>query len=55
LDILPELTLADIAAIDAAGESGARHDAFIKAIHVMAGLMLLGALLFRVHAFVAKT
>lgn len=53
-DIPPELTLADIAAIDAAGERGARHDAFFKTVRVMVGLMLLGATIFRVHAFVAK-
>ena len=52
-DILAELTLADIAAIDAAGERGARHDAFFKTVRVMAGLMLLGAAILRVHALVA--
>jgi len=50
-----ELTIADIAAIDSAGERGARHDAFIKTVRVMAGLMLFGAAIFRVYAFVAKT
>jgi hypothetical protein len=52
---LSELTLADIAAIDSAGERGARHDAFIKTVHVMAVLMLFGAAIFRIYAFVAKT
>jgi hypothetical protein len=52
---LPELTAADIAAIDSAGERGARREAFIKTVRTMAELMLLGAVIFRMYAFLAKT
>ncbi len=52
---LPELTIADIAAIDSAGERGARREAFIKTVRGMAELMLLGAVIFRIYAFLAKT
>ena len=55
LFILLELTPADIAAIDSAGEKGARRGAFIKTVRGMAELMLLGAVIFRVYAFLAKT
>jgi hypothetical protein len=54
-DILLELTPADIAAIDSAGEKGARRGVFIKTVRGMAELMLLGAVIFRIYAFVAKT
>jgi len=50
-----ELTPADIAAIDSAGEKGARREAFIKTVRGMAELMLLGAVIFRIYAFLAKT
>jgi hypothetical protein len=51
----PELTPADIAAIDSAGEKGVRRRAFIKTVRGMAELMLLGAVIFRIYAFLAKT
>lgn len=50
-----ELTPADIAAIDSAGERGARRGVFIKTVRGMAELMLLGAVIFRIYAFLAKT
>ncbi|KAF8504476.1 Aldo/keto reductase [Russula emetica] len=50
-----ELTVADIAAIDSAGEKGIRREAFIKTVRGMAELMLLGAVIFRIYAFLAKT
>lgn len=50
-----ELTPADIAAIDSAGRKGARREAFIKTVRGMAELMLLGAVIFRIYAFLAKT
>jgi hypothetical protein len=50
-----ELTPADIAAIDSAGEKGVRRSAFIKTVRGMAELMLLGAVIFRIYAFLAKT
>jgi hypothetical protein len=50
-----ELTPADIAAIDSAGQKGARREAFIKTVRGMAELMLLGAVIFRIYAFLAKT
>jgi hypothetical protein len=50
-----ELTPADIAAIDSAGERGVRREAFIKTVRGMAELMLLGAVIFRIYAFLAKT
>jgi hypothetical protein len=52
---LLELTPADIAAIDSAGERGARRGVFIKTVRGMAELMLLGAVIFRIYAFLAKT
>lgn len=52
---LLELSAADIAAIDSAGSKGARREAFIKAVRGMAELMLLGAVIFRIYAFLAKT
>ena len=52
---LLELTPADIAAIDSAGEKGVRREAFIKTVRGMAELMLLGAVIFRIYAFLAKT
>jgi hypothetical protein len=51
---LLELTVADIAAIDSAGEKGIRREAFIKTVRGMAELMLLGAVIFRIYAFLAK-
>lgn len=54
LDMLLELTPAEIAAIDSAGEKGARRGAFIKTVRGIAELMLLGAVIFRIYAFVAK-
>jgi hypothetical protein len=47
----PELTAADITAIDLAGAKGARRETFVKTVRVMAELMLLGAVLFRIYAF----
>lgn len=52
---LLELTPADIAAIDSAGRKGARREAFIKVVRGMAELMLIGAVIFRIYAFLAKT
>jgi len=52
---LLELTPADIAAIDSAGEKGVRREAFIKTVRGIAELMLLGAVIFRIYAFLAKT
>jgi hypothetical protein len=49
-DIFPGLTPADIAAIDSAGEKGARRETFIKIARVVAGLMLFGAVIFRIYA-----
>jgi len=46
-----ELTAADITAIDLAGAKGARRETFVKTVRVMAELMLFGAVLFRVYAF----
>ncbi|KAI0001179.1 Aldo/keto reductase [Russula vinacea] len=45
-----DLTPADIAAIDSAGEKGARREIFIKTARVIAGLMLFGAVIFRIYA-----
>jgi len=50
-----KLTPEDIAAIDAAGAKGARRQTFIKAVRIMAELMLLGAIAFRIYAFFAET
>jgi len=49
-----ELSPEDIAAIDSAGAKGARREVFIKTVRVMAELMLLGAVLFRIYAFLAE-
>ncbi|KAI0292017.1 Aldo/keto reductase [Russula brevipes] len=48
-----ELTPADVAAIDAAGAKGSRRDAFVKTVRAMAELMLLGAVMFRIYAYLA--
>jgi diketogulonate reductase-like aldo/keto reductase len=48
-----DLTPADIAAIDSAGEKGARRETFIKTVRVIAGLMLFGAVIFRIYALLA--
>jgi hypothetical protein len=50
-----ELTPEDITAIDLAGAKGARRETFVKAVRVMAELMLFGAVLFRVYALLAET
>ncbi len=50
----PELSPEDIAAIDSAGAKGARREVFVKTVRVMAELMLLGAVLFRIYAFLAE-
>jgi len=47
------LTPADIAAIDLAGAKGARRQAFLKTVRVLAELMLVGAVVFRIYAFLA--
>ena len=48
--VFPDLTPADIAAIDSAGEKGARREIFIKTLRVIAGLMLFGAVIYRIYA-----
>jgi hypothetical protein len=48
-----ELSPADIEAIDLAGAKGARREAFVKTVRVLAELMLVGAIVFRVYAFLA--
>ena len=48
-----ELTPADIVAIDQAGAKGARREAFLKTVRVLAELMLVGAIVFRIYAFLA--
>lgn len=50
-----ELTPADIKAIDLAGARGARRHTFVKTVRVLAELMLLGAVLFRIYAFLAES
>ena len=50
----PELSPEDIASIDSAGAKGARREVFVKTVRVMAELMLLGAVLFRIYAFLAE-
>jgi hypothetical protein len=52
--MFPELTPADIKAIDLAGAKGARRQTFVKTVRVFAELMLLGAVLFRIYAFLAE-
>ncbi|KAI9451785.1 Aldo/keto reductase [Russula earlei] len=49
-----KLSTEDVAAIDLAGAKGARRDSFIKGVHVLAKLMLLGAVAFRIYAFLAE-
>ncbi|KAH9965267.1 Aldo/keto reductase [Russula dissimulans] len=48
-----QLSPADIEAIDLAGAKGARREAFVKTVRVLAELMLVGAIVFRVYAFLA--
>ncbi|KAI0002517.1 Aldo/keto reductase [Russula compacta] len=50
-----KLSPTDIAAIDLAGAKGARRETFVKVVRVMAELMLLGAVVFRIYAFLAET
>jgi hypothetical protein len=50
-----ELTPADIKAIDLAGARGARRQTFVKTVRVLAELMLLAAVLFRIYAFIAES
>ena len=50
----PELSPEDIAAIDSAGAKGARREVFVKTVRVIAEFMLLGAVLFRIYAFLAE-
>lgn len=50
-----ELTPADIEAIDLAGAKGARRQTFVKTVRVLAELMLLAAVLFRIYAFIADS